>query len=56
MCRGVTNGLAGIKFSGSPKSHGLIKQIYKKILKKIANPIKSFQENKDEIVVCQNSF
>lgn len=26
MCNGVTKGLAGIKFSGSPKSHGLIVQ------------------------------
>jgi hypothetical protein len=28
ICTGVTKGLAGIKFSGSPNIHGACRQIY----------------------------
>jgi hypothetical protein len=44
MCTGVTKGLAGIKFSGSPSNQGKKKQI---IIKKniiVKNPNKSFEE------------
>jgi hypothetical protein len=42
MWTGVTRGLAGIKFSGSPKTQGAKKQIKNKEKKKQKNPNKSF--------------
>lgn len=41
---GVTKGLAGIKFSGSPNNQGFCKQIYKNIIIKIITPNRSFLE------------
>ena len=41
---GVTIGLAAIKFSGSPKSHGAKKATDKKNIMNIINPIKSIIE------------
>ena len=42
MWTGVTKGLAGIKFSGSPRSHGIWKEIINKKVKNTINPTKSF--------------
>jgi hypothetical protein len=44
MCTGVTKGLAGIKFSGSPKAHGAIRQIQKSNPSITKTPNKSFTE------------
>lgn len=44
MWTGVTNGLAGIKFSGSPKDQGLNIQIIFKKKSKSKNPSKSLVE------------
>jgi hypothetical protein len=44
MWMGVTKGLAGIKFSGSPRSHGLIVHKYKNKKIKITIPKISFHE------------
>jgi len=44
MCTGVTRGLAGIKFSGSPKVQGKKKQININIIIIIKKPNKSFEE------------
>lgn len=42
MCTGVTNGLAGIKFSGSPSIQGSNRQISVKPINITKNPNKSF--------------
>jgi len=44
MCTGVTRGLAGIKFSGSPNVQGKKKQIIISNIIIIKNPNKSFDE------------
>jgi hypothetical protein len=44
MCTGVTRGLAGIKFSGSPNVQGKKKQIIISSIIIIKNPNKSFDE------------
>ena len=41
MCRGVTRGLAGKKFSGSPKRRGVKRDKKDKRVSKIKNPIAS---------------
>lgn len=41
MCKGVTSGLAGRKFSGSPKSSGVNSERNVNNLRRTKNPIKS---------------
>lgn len=42
MCRGVANGLAGIKFSGSPNMFGARSEAVIKRRRKMDIPIRSF--------------
>jgi len=44
MWTGVTRGLAGIKFSGSPNIHGKKKQIVINSIIIVKKPNKSFEE------------
>jgi len=43
MWIGVTRELAGIKFSGSPRSHGIWKEIKVKKMRNTINPNKSLK-------------
>jgi hypothetical protein len=44
MCTGVTNGLAGIKLSGSPNKYGLVNVKVIKIIVNTINPTISLNE------------
>ena len=41
MCTGVTNGLAGLKFSGSPRRFGLRRVRVMSVVNRIKNPTRS---------------